>query len=290
MNKLESKEQQYHYTWWDHKLYLTLSKWWKKAYIIAARLHDWVYRKDGKSPYLEHINRSIRLYRWNRELFWYRFNTRGMERNINLHDCWEDHPDWIKEIRKAYWDKVLIKVLWMSEPNKIVRKKLPIFISWLSEKIREKYTLFLDIIDYIDYWDPSNEEGREWLKGILPKGDWIKLWDYYKILYDTESGEERKKDIIAEWIFQWMIANMPLDCFVAKSCERLDNLGDIEWLKDEKWGKSYQKTLFTTIMTYLPRLKAEGYTSLHDSLLRAWWVWRRELSKVIPTINDLLRD
>ncbi len=276
------------YTGWDEGLYESLTSSWKKAYRIAAKLHNGVKRKDG-SWYLKHINRSLRFFHSHPELFGTKFDINTIEKNICLHDCAEDHDNGAEEIERNYGDDALCKILWMSEPNSRVRRGLPLLVGNFSEEKKEKYQPFLDIIALIEKGDPYDTTVSS-LKEVLPKGNWISLWWIFEERYNQEWDETKKKDIFADWIFQWMIQNMPEECFLAKSCERIDNLSDTPWLMNEKGGRSYEKTLATTSSTYLPRLVEGWWYKLHKTMRLEAGRWILKVYSFLPRISAIMTN
>lgn len=285
---LDRSEERINYTWWNEEIYNSLSKWGKKAYEIAAHLHDGVKRKDG-SWYLEHINRSLTFYRNSNALFGTKFDLQWMERNIALHDCIEDHDDGITAIEQSFGDKVLIKTLWMSELNERVRSNFKQFINNLGDKKKEKYKLFISLIEIIENDNPESSTTLEKLRALLPEWKWTNaLWFLFRWKYEREESPRKKEDIFAEWIFQGMLMNMPEDCFLAKTCERYDNLSDRTWLKNQEGWRSYEKTLRTTNTTYFPRLKNWEYLLLNDLLQEESGRGRVEMSGYIPQVNRAL--
>jgi hypothetical protein len=275
------------YTWWDQVLYEKLTSSGQKAYLIAARLHNGIMRKDG-SPYLEHINRSLRFFLDNIILFGTKFDRNTMEKNICLHDCAEDHDEGIKDIESQYGDDTLVKILWMSEPNARIRTQLPMLVERLPEHRRGKYESFIKICSIIEHSSPEDTDIVLKLSHILPEWRWTGLWKLFQEKYNQETDPVKRKDIFAEWIFQGMIQNMPEDVFLAKSCERIDNLWDMKWLKSEKWWLSFQKTLTTTSTTYLPRISRLGYRDLHNSMRGIAIAGMREMISYMPRVHEVL--
>ncbi len=92
-----------------------------------------------------------------------------MERNIALHDCIEDHDDGITAIEQSFGDKVLIKTLWMSELNERVRSNFKQFINNLGDKKKEKYKLFISLIEIIENDNPESSTTLEKLRALLPE-------------------------------------------------------------------------------------------------------------------------
>lgn len=125
-------------------------------------------RKDG-SPYLEHINRSLRFFLDNIMLFGTKFDRNTMEKNICLHDCAEDHDEGLIDIEAQYGDDTLVKILWMSEPNARIRTQLPILVETLPEQRRGKYESFIKICSIIDLSSPEDADVVSVLSEILPE-------------------------------------------------------------------------------------------------------------------------
>ncbi len=278
------------YTGVDVLLYRTLSDWGKKAYIIAAKLHDNVKRKDG-SWYLDHINRSLHFFQ---SQFWLwtfgnKFDRHGLERDIILHDCAEDHEDGISEIERTFWDKVLKKTLWMSEMNANIRRVLPAFVANLPENRQKNYALFIELIRIIEENYPDERDNQDNLGTLFPNWDKDGIWKkMYASRYENEPDIEKQKDIIADYVFQWMVTCMPEDCFLAKSAERYDNLSSREWLKNIEWISSYNRTLATTSQSYLPRLVKSWYDWLANIILEESWQGMREMTDVAKKITNAL--
>lgn len=251
---------------WDERIFAVLSSNNKKAYALAARLHHKVFRKDGQA-YLVHINRSLLFLETHKDFLPEWVNRELITLYIILHDCIEDHPDWLQMIWKYFGDQVLLSVLWMSAPKIKVLTQLDVFL-WRSgtEANDSQYQLFSSLSRIIDKNNPEESETIEELQKLLPDGKWISLWENgFQKRYESDTNLEKQKNVFADWIFQWMVYNMPKWEFLAKSFERLDNLTDITGLQDEKWIASYQKTIFTTKKTYLVRLEALEI----DPLIRA---------------------
>ena len=162
--------------------------------------------------------------------------------------------------------------------------------SQLWEDLQAKYDLFIELIRIIEESNTNtNSSNNSRLRMLLPVGNWQSQWNtYFAAKYKLEKDPEKAKDIYAEWIFQWMLQNMPEDCFLAKSSERIDNLWDIKWLMNQKGKLSYLNTLKTTNFTYIPRLNQLGYSKLSHHMGIVGWRWREKLSWVFTQISRLL--
>ena len=93
----------------------------KRAYDLAAYLHDGVSRKNGE-PYLVHINRSLQELDKSIDFIGNKYNLSWYQAYICLHDIIEDNEDGVELIEKEFGIETVISVLWMSIPKKRVRE------------------------------------------------------------------------------------------------------------------------------------------------------------------------
>lgn len=252
------------YSWWDQSIYDTLgSTGAKKAYRLAAELHDGIQRKDG-THYLTHINGSLKKLERYAKFIGTKFDIAGLQKMICIHDCIEDHKDGIKHIEAEFGIDTLIMTLWMSIPKECVRDGLPKLIA-RKPQYKAKLDYFLTIYQTVWVGDLTNEDVHNSLTVVLP-WQWHNTASMYRDAYMRESHPEKKKDIFAKFIFQGMVKNMPEYVFLVKCIERLDNLMSRDGLKNEKWEQSYTMTAKTTKEIYCPRLRHLGYSDFADLL------------------------
>jgi (p)ppGpp synthase/HD superfamily hydrolase len=224
--------------------------------MLAELLHEWQKRED-KRPYIEHIDRSVKIY-LDETLESHEMCDPDNLIALILHDCIEDNKIGLDAMVAWNFDPdTIIDVLWMSEPSPTVRSQ----VASLKEDRPDLYKKIqasgiLDIYTKIDMppeefvWSLSDDPSLT----PLMRGKLKALWyDYFSEKYNTQTTNVEQEKVYGEFIFLYMIARMQKEVFRIKATERRDNMQDIEGLLNPRKVWSAEKTMRTTLDVYIPK-------------------------------------
>lgn len=242
------------------------------AYNLAHDLHAKQDRSDNK-PYIEHIDRSVKLY-LNETLDSDEACNSQYLIALILHDSIEDNDNGlISIIEKSFDINIIIDVLWMSKPTKRVIHQVM--------KLEQSYPAIFDVLKtvwFIEMYRLINEHKPEKYVDQLKPDKRLspnmceslkQLWKWsYKRKYNFQKDSTHKHKVYAEYMFLCMIGGMPRELFRIKGTERRDNMQDIGGLLKPEKVRSAEWTMFTTMEVYVPRAREVWDHRLVQSLIQ----------------------